>query len=124
MSLIDGVTQGIRHRRNESPRTVLAFAATVLGLALAGDVGAVGVLAGTGVSTYLIPWLLGFAALLVVALLVTVFLIALRDPSKLMLGQVTGTEYVKIQSSLVRSSNTVELDLTQRRARELGSQVE
>lgn len=106
MSLIQDVTNGVRHRRTENPRTILAFYATVLGLVLAAIVGAVVALASTRIYVEAIPWLLVFGGALALLMLVGVFVVAHRDPSKLMLGQVTGTEYVEIQRLTVASNQS------------------
>lgn len=82
-------TKVLQRRETAQPRTVLAYYGAITGLVLGGVVGAVSTLAATGVSTYLIPWLLGFGALIVVAVLVGVFVVMLKDPSRLMLGQVS-----------------------------------
>ncbi|GIG40499.1 hypothetical protein [Cellulomonas phragmiteti] len=97
MSGVSEAVQGFHSKRTENPKTVLAFYATILGLALTADTALVGVLASTGESTWLIPWLILFAGTLSIGLLAAVFFVALRDPSKLMLGQVTGEQYVEIQ---------------------------
>jgi hypothetical protein len=83
---------------------VLGFYATVLGLMLTAAVAAVGVLAATDTSTNLIPWLLGFAGAVVVLLLLGVFIVTLVDPSHLMLGQISGSEYVEIQRATLGDS--------------------
>jgi hypothetical protein len=98
----------VQRRHTENPRTVLAFYATVLGLALATIVALVGTLATTEVYTEAIPYLLGFGALLLVLLLGGVFAVTLADPSKLMLGQVTGMEYAEIQRVQLGDSRTGE----------------
>lgn len=111
VSGIGEALRGVHSRRTENPKTILAFYATVLGLTLAAVVGLAGVLASTGTAIWLIPWLVLFGATLVVAALSAVFVVALRDPSKLMLGQVTGNEYVEIQRLTLRTAS--DQDLTQ-----------
>lgn len=93
-------------RQTINPKTVLGFYATVLGLVLATTVGLVGVLAVNNVATYLIPWLLGFSGFVFVALIAGVFIVSLKDPSKLMLTQVTGMEYAQIQTLILGDSST------------------
>jgi hypothetical protein len=104
--MITELTNAIRSRQVSNPRTVLGFYAGVLAIVLAGDVTAVGVLASTKVAISLIPWLLGFAALLVLLLLAGVFIVTLVDPSKLMLGQITGTEYANIHRVVLGDSDS------------------
>jgi hypothetical protein len=102
--LIKEAVRAVRSRQTINPRTVLGFYATVLGLLLAAVVSAVGVLAATDTSTNLIPWLLGFAGSVVFLLLVGVFIVTLVDPSHLMLGQITGSEYVEIRRATLGDS--------------------
>jgi hypothetical protein len=106
--MITELTSAIRSRQLSNPRTVLGFYAVVLALLLSGDVAAVGVLASTRVSTFLIPWLLGFGGLVLLLLLVGVFIVTLIDPSKLMLGQITGIEYARIHSITLGDSDSGE----------------
>jgi hypothetical protein len=101
----------VRRRYTENPRTVLGFFATVLGLILAADIAAVATLAYADVKTGLIPWLLGFAGVVFVALVGAVLVIALVDPSKLMLGRVTGSEYAEIQRLTLGDSRAGEREL-------------
>src|ERR1700678_2325646 len=104
--MIAELSNAIRSRQISNPKTVLGFYATVLAILLSGDVGAIAVLATTRVSTFLIPWLLGFAGLNVFMLLAGVFIITLIDPSKLMLGQITGTEYAQIHRVMLGDSDS------------------
>lgn len=100
------MTQAVRGRQTINPRTVLGFYATVLGLMLTGTVAAVGVLASTKTYTTLIPWLLGFAGIMLFLLLSGVFIITLINPSHLMLGQITGTEFAEIQRTTTLGDST------------------
>ena len=102
------ITRAVASRQTVNPRTVLAFYGTVLGLTFGAILGAVAILASTDTATYLIPWLLGFGGIILVLLLVAVFVVTLKDPSKLMLGQITGTEYAAIHRAILGSSSTGE----------------
>ena len=95
------VWNAVHAKRTVNPKTVLAFYATVLGILLGATVTAVAILAKAHVREDLIPWLLGFAAIMVLALVMGVFIVTIIDPSKLMLTQVTGTEYAAIQRHVV-----------------------
>jgi hypothetical protein len=108
MPVVPAAIEAIRARRTSNPKTVLGFYATVLGLLLSACVGAAFVLAETKTATYLIPWVLGFGALVFVMLVAGVFVITLTDPSKLMLGQITGSEYVAIHQAVLGDSLTGE----------------
>jgi hypothetical protein len=48
-------------------------------------------------STDPVPWILGFDALITVALGAAILVITWKDPSRLMLGQLTGREYESIR---------------------------
>ena len=102
------VTQAIQGRQTVNPRTVLGFYATIVALLLTASVGASAVLASTKTATWLIPWVLVFIGILIVALIIGVFVINYRDPSKLMLGQITGSEYAVINSAILGDSQAGE----------------
>ena len=94
--LVVEVWRAVKDKQTSSPRTVLGFYATVIGILVSACVAAAGVLAKTGTATDLIPWVLGFGGLVLLLVLVGVFIVTLIDPSKLMLGHVTGSEYAEI----------------------------
>jgi hypothetical protein len=73
---------------------------------LTGDIAGVGVLASTKVEVSLIPWLFGFAGLIILLLLGCVFFATMTDPSRLMLGQITGTEYANIRRITLGDSDS------------------
>lgn len=97
----------VASRDTTSPKTALGFFALVLGLALAAGVPTIAVLSRREELHFLIPWVLGFFALLVIVSFVGIFaFVVFGDPSKLMLGQVTGTEYRELQRMLLGDSST------------------
>jgi len=102
--MASALVNAVTHRKTLNPKTVLGFYATILGILFAGVVSVVGVLAASNVMVHLIPWLLVFSGATLLGLLVAVFILTLRDPSKLMLTQVTGTEYAVIQQRIVGDS--------------------
>ncbi len=108
MPSVTELSRAMQSRRTENPKTVLAFFATVLGLVLTAVVAAAAVLAGKESLSHLVPWVLGFGGLASVALVGGVLTLAVLDPSKLMLGQVTGTEYAEIQRVTLGDSRTGE----------------
>jgi hypothetical protein len=77
------------------PRTVLGFCVAVFGIVVAGSFAVVIPLARYGDLRYLIGWILGFDGALTVLMLATVFLIVWKDPMRLMLGQITGSEFIQ-----------------------------
>ncbi len=112
MRSLQSATRSVRQSQRESPRTVLAFFATTLGLLLAFIGGTVAVLARYKTHTEAIPFLLIFGGLAFLMLVVGVFyIIMFRDPSSLMLGQVTGSEYVEIQRVQLGDSRAGEREL-------------
>jgi hypothetical protein len=90
--LVD-VVNAIRTRQTTQPKTVLGFFWSSLALILGLCVTAVLILAKTNTMTNLIPFILGFGGVVFVLVLAGVFIVMLADPTKLMLGQVSGTEY-------------------------------
>jgi hypothetical protein len=104
--------RGVVQRRTEQPKTVLGFYAISSAVMFSGMIGLVSVLAITGSAVFLIPYLAITAVVLFVALMLGVFLINVNSPEKLMLGQVTGSEFVEIQRVQLgdsRSGERVEL---------------
>jgi hypothetical protein len=76
---------------------VLGFYAAVLAILEAGVIGVIAVLATQHSLRYLVPWVLGFGAVVLVLLLVIVVLMNLIAPMKLQLGQVTGRELIEYE---------------------------
>jgi len=76
----------------------LGFYAGVLAILDSASLIAVAVLAQTHTMTWLIPWVLVFAAAVFLLLVGGVFTVNLFDPAKLMLGQISGSEYVAIHA--------------------------
>jgi hypothetical protein len=66
---------------------------------LTGSAAVIVALVSTG-SSSLIPWVLIFAAAITIALGVAIITITWKDPSRLMLGQITGREYAAIRREL------------------------
>jgi hypothetical protein len=100
------ITNAVRSRQSINPRTVLGFYATVLGILATAAVTGAAVLASADRETWLIPWLFGFSGAVLLLLLIGVFIVTLIDPSKLMLTQVSGTEYAAIQQQVVLGDST------------------
>ena len=87
----------IQNLTRQTPKTIVGFCSIMTGIGITGALGLVLVLAGTQTHLWMIPYLSGFILLLPILVLAVVLNLAARDPSKLMLGQVTGTEYAEIQ---------------------------
>lgn len=78
----------------KKPKTVLGFFAIVL--AILGTTGSaiVGLLSRTEPLHSAVPWVLAFLGFVFLGTLVGVFVTAWRDPTILMLGQVSGEDYL------------------------------
>ncbi|MGB2710663.1 MAG: hypothetical protein WBC33_04040 [Conexibacter sp.] len=95
MSVIRELTQTIRSGERSAPKTVLAFYGVVAGIIAGASIAAIAVLARQPELRYLVAPILIFDAVLVVLLLIGVFVVSLIDPTRLMLGQITGRDYIE-----------------------------
>ncbi|WP_284744598.1 hypothetical protein [Amycolatopsis sp. RTGN1] len=95
------LTRQVAQRSTTSPRNVLGFYASVLGIILTGTVGIVTTLATTDTYVACIPWVLGFSGFLIVLTIISVLYINIKHPANLMLGQVSGSEYAEISRVMV-----------------------
>ena len=89
--------RGVMQRHTEQPRTVLGFYAISAGIMFSGIIGLISVLGWTGEAEWLIPFLAIAAILIFVAVIAGVFIVNVKAPEKLMLGRVSGSEFVEIQ---------------------------
>ena len=99
MSLVKQAVQAVASRESAAPRTILAFLLGMYTVLLTCAVGTVVALASTD-SSGAIPYVLGFVALITVALSIAILVITWKDPTRLMLGQITGREYAAIRREL------------------------
>ncbi|MCH4813426.1 hypothetical protein [Vreelandella neptunia] len=98
----------IRNASYKSPKTILGFFAIVVGILIAGTSAVIGLLSRVeSLHTY-IPWILLFAAFVVVTVLVGVFVTAWKDPTVLMLGQISGHDYIENKKLTLGDSNSGE----------------
>ena len=97
-----------------SPKTVLGFFAIIVGILITGATFVVGIFSREAALHSLIVPVLLFCGGLVVVVLVGVFVTAWKDPTILMLGQVTGDVYIANRRLTLGDSNagefTEELD--------------
>lgn len=103
---MDAGIEAIKSSRTFRPKTFLAFYATILGIVLAACLSSTAMLAITKTAVELIPLILCFAAVMVLLLVGGVFAVMLINPSKVMLTQVSGTEYVEIQRAVLGDSRS------------------
>jgi hypothetical protein len=106
------LTQAIRARQTSNPKTVLAFYGTVLAILTAGGAGMIAALAETHQATFLIPWIAGFVGAVIVLVLIGVFVLTLFDPSALMLGQVSASDYAALHRIRLGDSDIGEREST------------
>jgi len=90
--------EAVTNRESAAPRTILGFLLGMYTVLLTGAVGSVIALASTD-SSGAIPYVLGFIGVLTVALIIAILAITWKDPTRLMLGQITGREYAAIAAS-------------------------
>jgi hypothetical protein len=72
----------------------LGFYTRVLVILEVGVIAALGVAATTDSLHPLAPWILGFGAIVLVALIATVVVMNIRAPEKLQLGELSGREFI------------------------------
>ena len=102
------MVRAVRASQQVRPNNVLSFYVIVL-LVIEGACGlALGFLGGRSSLHYLVPYVLGFAAISFLGILITVIVLTVKFPEKLMLGEVSGTEYVEIQQATLGDSRTGE----------------
>lgn len=99
VSLIRQAVEAVTSRESTAPRTILGFLLAMYAVLLAGSVAVVIALVSTG-SSSLIPYVLAFIGLMTVVLGAAVLVITWKDPTRLMLGQITGREYAAIRREL------------------------
>jgi len=98
----------IRTASYKSPKTILGFFAIVVGILVTGASVVVGLLARFDSLHPFIPWILIFAAIVIVAVLVGVFVTAWKDPTVLMLGQISGQDYIENRKLALGDSSSGE----------------
>jgi hypothetical protein len=96
--MIGEVTRAVIRKQSTSPKTVLGFFAILLAIVATATVPVVAILASQKELRYLIPIVLGvvFGAFLLL-MLVVLAIVVFGDPTRLMLGEMTGSEYSEHQ---------------------------
>ena len=95
MAGIGETTRRIAGAQVRTPKTILGFFAIVLGILATGAALVIGALAGEPALHKLIAPILLFVAALIVIVLVGVFVTAWKDPTILMLGEVSGEAFIE-----------------------------
>ena len=105
MLIPSSLNRSILSREHSTPKTALGFFAGVLAILTAGAVLTVGVIATQKTERYLIPWILLFVfALFFLMLALVACIVVFGDPTKLMLGQISGSEYREYQEMVLGDS--------------------
>lgn len=89
------VQQTIKSGSYRSPKTILGFFAIIIGILLTATTATIGILSRSELLHWLIVPVLIFAALVILFVLIGVFVTAWKDATVLMLGQVTGQEFIE-----------------------------
>jgi hypothetical protein len=108
MPPVHEVTRAIRGGEYKSPKTVLGFFAGMIGIAATVLISSIWILEGTSSLRYLIPVILAVFLALFLFVLISVIVITVKDPSKLMLGQISGRDYAEIQKITLGDSSSGE----------------
>lgn len=91
---VQEASQTVRAMSYRRPKTILGFFAIIFAILSTTASVIIGVLSGTESLHSAIPWILFFLAIFAVAMVVGVFVTAWKDPTILMLGQVSGQDYI------------------------------
>ena len=100
--------RAVRGGERTSPKTVLGFLAIMVSILASATVFSVLFLSEKSKLYYLIPIVLMVFIVVFVLITGAVLLIGWKDPSKLMLGQITGRDYALIQRLTLGDSNAGE----------------
>jgi uncharacterized membrane protein len=102
------LTRAIRSGEYASPKTVLGFFGVMIGIAATALICIVWLLKDVARLAYLVPIVLAVFIAIFLFVLISVMIIALKDPSKLMLGQISGSDYAEIQRMTLGDSSSGE----------------
>jgi hypothetical protein len=105
---VQEVMRAVRGGERTSPKTVLGFLAIMVSILASATVFSVLFLSEKSKLYYLIPIVLMVFIVVFVLITGAVLLIGWKDPSKLMLGQITGRDYALIQRLTLGDSNAGE----------------
>lgn len=94
--MIQQAIESVSRRESSAPRTILGFLLGMYAALIAASAAVLVALAASD-SAHFIPFVLGFDALVTLGLGVAIIVIAWKDPSRLMLGQITAREYANIR---------------------------
>jgi hypothetical protein len=108
MPPIHQLTHAVRRGEFKSPKTVLGFFAGMVGIAASVMVLTIWLVERTASLRYIVPSVLIAFLAIFLLVLISVMVIALKDPSKLMLGQISGRDYAEIQKITLGDSSSGE----------------
>jgi hypothetical protein len=112
MGRIHEAAEALTTATYRAPKTILGFFAIVLGILVSGAAIIIGVLAGSAELRHLVLPILIFAGGVLLVVLIGVFVTAWKDPTILMLGQVTGEVFIENRRLTLGDSNIGEIKET------------
>ena len=98
--VVNGFFESVRTVRGRSPKTILGFFGTAIAILVGGFVGFVWATTQNSDLAGALPWVGGFVGVVVVSLLGTTIVALFLDPSRLLLTNVSATDYVHIQREI------------------------
>jgi hypothetical protein len=96
--VLQQVVHAVRGGEYRAPRTILAFLGSIVAITAAMVVGLAFALSGSASLHFVIVGAAVFAVILVCIAVGVVVVFAWKDPSKLLLGQVSAKDYIAIQT--------------------------
>lgn len=103
--MIEQLTHAIRGGQYTGPKTILGFLGAVYLLAVSFALGTIVALASSGKVIWLIPVILLLVVVGTVALIWAVLKLAGKDPTPLVLGQISGGDYIAHKQLLKRGDS-------------------
>ncbi len=92
-----GVVRASSTAHRSAPRTILGFAGSVLAILLFGGAAIVWAVAESTSSGYLVPVVVGVVLFVGVVIIAAVMYTAYKDPTRLMLGEVSAHDFLEYQ---------------------------
>ncbi len=89
--------QAARHGSYTRPKTVLGFFWAIVATVISGALFAIWAVHAADKARF-IPWILAFAALVILGTIGVVVVAMFKDPTKLMLGEMSGDEYTSYRA--------------------------
>jgi hypothetical protein len=91
------LTRAVRSGERSAPKTVLGFAGIMISIIATVVIAALWIIADKPTLRYLVPLIIAGFFVAAIGIICLVLRMCWKDPSKLMLGQITGRDYALIQ---------------------------